>query len=86
MIITEFRFRIVLSPMHMYLCNVMLWIAVRPMYVLVKHAMLGAEMVFDEVPITCLLGRTLDMKLTPPTPLHSKVNRLTERLSLYSFY
>ena len=56
MIITEFRFRIVLSPMHMYLCNVMLWIAVRPMYVLVKHAMLGAEMVFDEVPITCLLG------------------------------
>ena len=58
------------------------------MYVLVKHAMLEAEMVFDEVPITCLLARTGDMSLTPPTtsPLLSKVNRLTERLSLYSFY
>lgn len=56
------------------------------MYVLVKHAMLGAEMVFDEVPITCLLARTGDMNMTPPAPLHSKVNRLTERLSLYSFY
>ena len=54
--------------MHMYLCNVMLWIAVRPMYVLVKHAMLGAEMVFDEVPITCLLACIEDMNLTPPTP------------------